>query len=591
MGLRFSRYASRAVRAIGPSIKQTWEMRPSVKHAECEVMWGIAVAMVVMLAMAPGILVAQGYPQQPGWWSPSGSYGTPYGPAAQPGYGQMPYGQPQGYAQPQPYGASPYGQQPYGQPQAPRVYPQQGYAQPNSGYGQSYPPQGYGQAQGYSQQPYQAPRQGYAPQGYVQGQASGQPLNADQLEQLVAPIALYPDTLVAQILAASTYPAQVVDADRWLQSQGNASPYQIAGGADVQNWDPSVKGLTAFPQVLEEMDRNVRWATDLGNAYYNQPQDVLEAVQVMRQRAQAAGNLQSSQQEEVSYDQGAIELAPANPQMVYVPAYNPWAVYGDPVTPYPGFSLIGALGSFFGSTVGHGLLHFGAGIAMAAFEHTPFGWLSWAVSWLGHEIFFNHSGYSTHSTTVADWGLSRGSMHAFAGQGAMGGLRNGYVRPGGGSGGLAQGYERPQERYSQPQAYSRPSVEAYNRVPAPVSRPQAYGRPENRLAYGPEAYGGSGRGYSAPVQAYRAPAEAFARSDFAGRDSGAFRSAEKPEKSGGFHLFGGGSKEPKYSEPKFSEPKYKEPKFKEPKMASSKSFGGGHSGGGHSEGHSGGHHR
>jgi len=93
------------------------------------------------------------------------------------------------------------------------------------------------------------------------------------LEQLVAPIALYPDTLVAQMLAASTYPAQVVDADRWLQALGNASPYQIAGGADVQNWDPSVKALTAFPQVLAEMDRNVQWTTGLGNAYYNQPQD------------------------------------------------------------------------------------------------------------------------------------------------------------------------------------------------------------------------------------------------------------------------------------------------------------------------------
>src|ERR1039458_2607218 len=123
-------------------------------------------------------------------------------------------------------------------------------------------------------------------------------------------------------------PHQVQDADRWLQAQGNASPYQIAGGADVQNWDPSVKALTAFPQVLEEMDRNIQWTAALGNAYYNQPQDVLEAVQVLRQRAQAAGNLQSSPQEQVSYDQGAIELAPPSPQVVYVPAYNPWTVYG-----------------------------------------------------------------------------------------------------------------------------------------------------------------------------------------------------------------------------------------------------------------------
>src|SRR5207253_2437822 len=103
---------------------------------------------------------------------------------------------------------------------------------------------------------------------------------------------------------------QVQDADRWLQVQGNASPYEIAGGADVQSWDPSVKALTAFPQVLARLDQNIQWTTDLGNAYYNQPQDVLQGVQVMRQRAQAAGNLQSTPQEQVAYDQGAITLAP-----------------------------------------------------------------------------------------------------------------------------------------------------------------------------------------------------------------------------------------------------------------------------------------
>ena len=178
-------------------------------------------------------------------------------------------------------------------------------------------------------------------QGYGQPQPQMQPLNAQQLEQLVAPIALYPDPLVAQVLTASTYPAQVADADRWRQAQGYAPAEQIAAGADAQNWDPSVKALTAFPQVLAEMDRNMRWTTDLGTAYYNQPQDILQAVQVMRQRAQAAGNLQSTPQETVSYDQGNIEVAPANPQVVYVPAYNPWVVYGQPISPYPGFSCWG----------------------------------------------------------------------------------------------------------------------------------------------------------------------------------------------------------------------------------------------------------
>src|SRR5271170_5306965 len=218
-----------------------------------------------------------------------------------------------------------------------------------------------------------------------------QPLNAQQLEQLVAPIALYPDPLVAQVLTASTYQAQVADADHWRQAQGYAPSEQIAAGADAQNWDASVKGLTAFPQVLAEMDRNLRWTSDLGNAYYNQPQDILEAVQVMRQRAQAAGNLQTTPQETVSDDQGNIEVAPANPQVVYVPAYNPWAVYGQPISPYPGFALLGALGYVVGS------VGFGLGIAIAGFSHVTFGFLGWGLSWLGHAIFFNHSNYYSHS--------------------------------------------------------------------------------------------------------------------------------------------------------------------------------------------------
>ena len=174
---------------------------------------------------------------------------------------------------------------------------QPGYGPPD--YAQ---PQPYGQ-QAYPQQPYSAPGSMNPPQ---QNYQQAQPLSVQQLDQLVAPIALYPDALVAQILAASTYPAQVADADRWRRAQGYASSEQIAGGADAQPWDPSVKALTAFPQVLAQMDYNLQWTTELGNAYYNQPQDVLDAVQAMRQRAQAAGNLRSTPQETVNYDQGNV---------------------------------------------------------------------------------------------------------------------------------------------------------------------------------------------------------------------------------------------------------------------------------------------
>ena len=208
-------------------------------------------------------------------------------------------------------------------------------------------------------------------------------MTAEDLEQLLAPIALYPDALLAQILAASTYPAQVAVADQWLQqmrAQGYSSPDQIAAGANAQtNWDPSIKALTAFPDVLDMLNHDLEWTSSLGNAYYNQPQDVMQTVQVLRDRAEQAGNLQSTPQEEVNNDQGNIELEPTNPQIVYVPTYNPWDVYGEPIAPYPGFAFVGALGDFFGGVP----IQYGLCFGLAAFDRLPFGWLAWGFDWLG----------------------------------------------------------------------------------------------------------------------------------------------------------------------------------------------------------------
>lgn len=251
-----------------------------------------------------------------------------------------------------------------------------------------------------------------------------QPLSAGQLEQTVAPIALYPDALVAQVLAASTYPREVAEANRWRQERANASPEQIAADVDVQAWDPSVKALTAFPQVLAQMDRNQEWTTNLGNAFYNQPQDVLEAVQVMRRRAQSAGNLESTPEEIVRSNANYIELTPANPQVAYVPAYNPWTIYGEPISPYPGFTLLGVLGEIFGATP----LRYGLGIAMTAFTNAPWGWLAWGMNWLTHALLFDQSDYSSHSNTVADWGFRHTGFHAYAGRGGLG--RSGFFQGG-----------------------------------------------------------------------------------------------------------------------------------------------------------------
>ncbi len=282
---------------------------------------------------------------------------------------------------------------------------QSGYGQPE--YGQSNP---YGDDVS-PQQRYSRPSPVDADSVSQEGNGNVQPLSEGQLQQLVAPIALYPDNLIAQILAASTYPAQVAEADRWRWTQGNEPAEEVVAGADAQPWDPSVKALTAFPQVLSEMNHNLQWVTELGNAYYNQPLDVLHAVQVMRWRAQAAGNLRGTPQESVTYEQGNIVLAPVNPQLVYVPQYNPWVVYGAPVVPYPGFSLLGTIGSFVGSAA----VRFGWGIAMAAFSRSPFGLLAWGLNWLTHAIVFHGSTYYTHSITVRDWGLPHGGPRAFYG--------------------------------------------------------------------------------------------------------------------------------------------------------------------------------
>jgi hypothetical protein len=264
------------------------------------------------------------------------------------------------------------------------------------------------QLQAYSD----VPDPGSAPPAYQPQQA----ISPDRLEQMVAPIALYPDNLVSIILAASTYPAQVAGADQWLRAQGNLPPEQIAAGAAAQTgWDPSVKALTAFPQVLDQMAQSLQWTTDLGNAYYNQPQDVMQTIQVMRGRAKAAGNLQNTPQQEVVVDQGSIAIAPPTPEIVYVPQYDPWVVYGEPVAPYPGFNWVVGVSAYAGTT----FVSWSPGIAMSAFAFAPFGWLGWGLDWFAHSIYFGNSVWCTHSHSVHDWGFAHGGGRYWGAHGEM----------------------------------------------------------------------------------------------------------------------------------------------------------------------------
>ena len=255
------------------------------------------------------------------------------------------------------------------------------------------------------------PQNGQAPAPYVTQ-------TPEQIQQLVAPIALYPDSLVAQILAAATFPEQVVEADRWVQAHPDLKGDALAQAVDQQPWDPSVKALTAFPSVLGNMDKNLSWTSSLGDAYYNQQQDVMDAVQVMRHRAQKAGNLKSTPQQTVdtSGQDDDIAIQPADPAVVYVPAYNPWLVYGGPIVAWPGWY------PYPGIWFGGPYLSFGIGFGIGWYGGFGWGWHSWGCNWHSHVIVYNHATYYSHSRTF----YNRNTFYRGAGvHGGANGFRGG----------------------------------------------------------------------------------------------------------------------------------------------------------------------
>ena len=225
-------------------------------------------------------------------------------------------------------------------------------------------------------------------------QPAAQMLPPQQLDNLVAPIALYPDSLLSQVLVAATYPLEVAEAAQWLQQNRNLQGPQLVDAARQQNWDASIQALVVFPDVLSRMNSDIRWTTDLGNAFLAQQSDVMNAVQRMRAQARAAGRLNSNAQQTVTTEtQGgnsAIEIQPANPQVVYVPVYNPAYIWGPPVWGYYPPLYYPAFGFGFG---------FGPGIYIGGF-FGGLGWGGWGwwPNWFGFSIcerpfFFSHYGY------------------------------------------------------------------------------------------------------------------------------------------------------------------------------------------------------
>ena len=229
----------------------------------------------------------------------------------------------------------------------------------------------------------------------TQTAASSSAPSPKDLQQLVAPIALYPDNLVAQILAGSTYPTQIVEAGRFMQEHKNLKGQELAQTVDQQIWDPSIKALTEFPQVLDNMNKNLSWTSALGDAYTNDPKGVMSAIQGLREDAQHAGNLKSTSEQTVSTEGQTIVIEPANPEVVYVPTYSP-EVYGVPVAAYPGYTGWGAVAA--------GAISFGAGLAVgaASWGHYGWGWNSWGANWHGGNVTYNRNTFVSNSNTFAN---------------------------------------------------------------------------------------------------------------------------------------------------------------------------------------------
>jgi Protein of unknown function (DUF3300) len=300
--------------------------------------------------------------------------------------------------------------------------------------------------------------------------------NAEQLDAMLAPIALYPDALLAQALMATTYPLEVVAASRWLDDPANKnlSGDALAQALGSQTWDPSVKSLVPFPQVLGMLNGKLDWTQQLGYAFATQQADVMDSVQRLRQQAQVAGYLKTTEQQTVVVEKTTIVIQPANPQTVYVPVYNPTVVYGAwPYPAYPPVYYPPPPGYVVGNAFVAGLA-FATGVAVVG---SLWGWAQ--PVWHG-----GHGGYGSVNVNVNHYNsinVNRPPINSPAWRPPAGGGAGGRpVRPPGGPVG----------------APARP-------VPLPanaIGRPnvQVPGSAVNRPATGRPPQGGPAQGGNAP---------------------------------------------------------------------------------------------
>jgi hypothetical protein len=220
----------------------------------------------------------------------------------------------------------------------------------------------------------------------------------DQLDSLVAPIALYPDPLLSQTLVASTYPLEIIQLQQWLTRNPGLKDKALTEAVKKQPWDPSVQAMAALPDVVKRLADDIQWATDLGNAFLAQQSDVMDAVQRMRKKAQDGGALKSNQQQKVETEvvesKTVIIVEQANPQVVYVPSYNPMVVYGAPIYPYPPIYYPST-----GAMIAASAISFGVGVAIgAAWGNGGWGWNS---GWGHNDINVNVNNNFNRNTNIS----------------------------------------------------------------------------------------------------------------------------------------------------------------------------------------------
>jgi hypothetical protein len=410
----------------------------------------------------------------------------------------------------------------------------------------------------------------------AQSMPPAKPLPADQLETLVAPIALYPDPLVSQVLVASTYPLEVVEAEQWLRNNGNLKGQLLMDAARQQSWDASVQALVAFPDVLATLNQDVAWTTALGNAFLAQQSDVMAAVQRMRSRAQANGRLSSTPQQTVTTEtqggQTAIEIAPADPQVIYVPQYDPMYVWGPPALGYyPPLDYYG-YGFGFGPAIDLGFCFGGWG----GWGWGGWGW-GWGPNWFGRSLFVNFGFFNHYGFHGGYWGGGLGgrspwqhnpshrlgvaypnSRLASRYQSASLASRSAMARSGsfnsprqaaagnwshfGSAAAPAYGNRSltPGARGTAPQSAGRAAGGQWQHFQGS----QGYAAPAQRYSAPAQRYSAPAQRYSAPAQRYAAPAQRYAApAQRYAAPAQRYQSAPRmsaPSYGGGGRSFGGG---------------------------------------------------